>query len=137
MIQQLPRLVVEIPEAIGLNAIGDDRKQQMPRQMIGRWSLQHAPPPRVQTFEIETTQMHDLVLNRCFGRDTTIATLLSHRIRPPASRDPQPRTKPCYPGFGRPGLCRFVRKQDSSQASCEQRRPESRAPNAAAIPWPS
>src|SRR2546425_10760669 len=86
-IQQLPCLVVEIPEAISLNPIGDDRKQQMPRQMTWRWSLQHALPPRAQAFEIETAQMRDLVLNRCFGRDTTIATLLLHRIRPPASRD--------------------------------------------------
>jgi hypothetical protein len=46
MIQQVPRLIVEVPEAIGLNAIGDDRKQQMPRQMDGRWSLRHALPPR-------------------------------------------------------------------------------------------
>jgi hypothetical protein len=76
--------MVEVSEAIDLNPIGDDRKQQVPRQMIGRWSLQHAPPPRAQTFEIETAQMHDLVLNRCLGRDTTIATLLPHRIRPPA-----------------------------------------------------
>src|SRR6266478_1430931 len=77
-----------------LRMVGDDRKQQMPRQMTGCWSLQHALPPRAQTFEIETAQMRDLVLNRCFGRDTTIATLLSHRIRPPASHDR--RTKPCY-----------------------------------------
>src|SRR6266403_68740 len=97
MIQQLLRLMGEVPEAIGLNPIGDDRKQQMPRQMIGRWSLQHALPSCAQTFEIETAQMRDLVLNRCFGRDTTIATLLSHRIRPPASHDRQPRTKSCYP----------------------------------------
>src|SRR5258708_27978780 len=96
-IQQLPGLMVEVSEAIDLNPISDDRKQQVPRQMIGRWSLQHAVPPRAQTFEIETAQMHDLVLNRCIGRDTTIATLLPHCIRPPASRDRQPRTKPYYP----------------------------------------
>src|SRR5260370_11317894 len=51
----------------------------MPRQMIGRWSLQHAVPPCAQTFEIETAQMRDLVLNRCLGRATTIARLLPHR----------------------------------------------------------
>src|SRR5258708_30273108 len=96
-IQQLPCLVVEIPEAIGLNPIGDDRKQRMPRQMTWRWSLQHALPPRAQAFEIETAQMRDLVLNRCFGRDTTIATLLLHRIRPPASR--ARRTVACSPFF--------------------------------------
>src|SRR5712672_650977 len=71
--------MVEVSEAIGLNPISDDRKQQMPRQMIRRCSLQHALPPCAQTFEIETAQMHDLVLNRCLGRATTIATLLPHR----------------------------------------------------------
>src|SRR5258706_2293910 len=95
--QQLPGLMVEIPQAVGLNPIGDDRKQQMPRDLIGRWSLQHTPPPCAKTFEIETAQMHDLVLDRCLGRNTTIATLLPHRIRPPASRGPGSRTKPCYP----------------------------------------
>src|SRR6266436_6226066 len=30
-VQHLPRLVSEIAKAIGLDAIGDDRKQQMPR----------------------------------------------------------------------------------------------------------
>src|SRR5258706_15052816 len=72
-------------------------KQQMPRQMTGRRSLQHALPPRAQTFEIETAQMRDLVLNGSFGRCTTVAMYLRHRIRPPASRDRQPRTKPCCP----------------------------------------
>ena len=81
--------MVEVAEAIRLNPIGDDRKQQMPRQMIGRWSLQHAVPPRAQTFEVETAQMHDLVLNGSFGRNTTVTSFFSHRIRPPASRDPQ------------------------------------------------
>src|SRR5258708_3498174 len=33
--------------------------------------------------------MRDLVLNGHFGRGTTIAPFLLHRIRPPASRDPQ------------------------------------------------
>src|SRR6202165_1013194 len=96
-IKKLPRLMVEVPEAIGLNPIGDDRKQQMPRQTIGRRPLHHALPPRAQTLEIGTAQMRDLVLNGSFGRCTTVATLLPHSIRPPASRDLQPRTKPCYP----------------------------------------
>jgi hypothetical protein len=76
--------MVEVPGPIGLNPIGEDRKQQMPRQMAGRWSLQHTLPPCAQTFEIETAQMHDLVLNRFFGQETTIATLPPHRIRQPA-----------------------------------------------------
>src|SRR6266481_3043979 len=64
-------------------------------QRTNQQDIQVMTPPRAQTFEIETAQMHDLVLNRCLGRDTTVATLLPHRIRPPASRDR--RTKPYYP----------------------------------------
>jgi hypothetical protein len=56
--------MVELAEAISLDAIGDDCKKQMPRQMTGRGSLQDAMPPRSQTVQIETAQMHDLVLNR-------------------------------------------------------------------------
>ena len=42
LIQHLPGRVIEIAEAVGLDPIGDDREQQMPRQMIGRRSLKHA-----------------------------------------------------------------------------------------------
>jgi len=41
-----------------LNPIGEDRKQQDARQMIGRWSfatrLPRHQPRRAQTFDIET-----------------------------------------------------------------------------------
>src|ERR1700738_4161613 len=50
-------------------------------------SLKHALPARTKSPRIETTQMHDLVLNRLFGRGTTIATFLLHRIRLAASLD--------------------------------------------------
>src|SRR5258708_16431657 len=50
-IKQLSRLVVEVSEEICLDPIGDDRKQQMTGQMIGCRFLQHALPPRPQTFE--------------------------------------------------------------------------------------
>jgi hypothetical protein len=53
----------------------------MPRQMSGRWSLKHAMPSRAKSLEVETAQMRDLFLNGSFGRDTTIASFLSHRIR--------------------------------------------------------
>src|SRR5664280_2630961 len=43
-IQHLLGLMIEVAKAFGLNPIGDDRKQQMPRQMIGRWSLKHTQP---------------------------------------------------------------------------------------------
>jgi hypothetical protein len=63
--------------------------------MSGRWSLKHAMPSRAKSLEVETAQMRDLFLNGSFGRDTTLASFLSHRIRPPAS--PQLRTNLCHP----------------------------------------
>src|SRR5258708_3050127 len=41
------------------------------------------PWPQSPESAIETAQMRDLVLNGRFGRSTTIATFLLHRIRPP------------------------------------------------------
>jgi hypothetical protein len=58
----------------------------MPRQVIGRRFLKHTLPSCTKAFEIETAQMRDLVSNGSFGRGTTTATLLRHRITPPASR---------------------------------------------------
>src|SRR5258707_7687176 len=43
-VQHLPCLVSEVTKAIGLEPIGDDREQQMPRQMIGRRSLKDTLP---------------------------------------------------------------------------------------------
>jgi hypothetical protein len=133
-IQQLPRLMVEIPEAIGLNPIGDDRKRQTPRQMIGRWSLQNALPSCAQTFEVETAQIHDLVLNgvlvvtRPLRRSSCIASgRLLHAIHNPGrSLAVLDATRPLVESETRfkPS---FVRTTSA----------ESRAPNAAAIPWPS
>jgi hypothetical protein len=40
--------------------------------------------------------MRNLILAGNVGRDTTIATLLSHLVMPPASIDPSVRKKPCY-----------------------------------------
>jgi hypothetical protein len=82
--------VIEVTEAIGLDPIDDDRKQQMPTQMSRRRSLKHAVPSGAQSFEVETAQMRDLVLNRGFSPDASGATFLSHRIKPLASRDRQP-----------------------------------------------
>src|SRR5712664_153653 len=106
----------------------------MSRQKSGRWSLKHAMPSRAMSLEVETAQMRDLILNGSFGRGTTVATLLSHRVTPPASLARQRRTKPFHPGCGRPGLFRLVRKQDLDRASFEQHRQEIRAPSAVAIP---
>jgi hypothetical protein len=36
--------MVEIAVTVGLNSIGDDGEQQMPRQVIRRRSLKHALP---------------------------------------------------------------------------------------------
>src|SRR6267154_3549148 len=43
-VQHLLGLVIEIAKAISLDSIGDDRKQQMPRQMSGRRPLKYALP---------------------------------------------------------------------------------------------
>ena len=62
-IQHLPRCMIEVAEAISLEPIGDDRKQQVPRQMSRRWPLKHAQPASTKSTEVETAQMRDLVLN--------------------------------------------------------------------------
>jgi hypothetical protein len=46
---------------------------------------------------VETAQMRDLVLNGRFGRGTTIATFLLHRIRPPVQPGPRLQVKLCHP----------------------------------------
>src|SRR4029077_10561926 len=43
--------------------------------------------------EVETAQMRDLVLDRCFGRGATSATFLLHRVRPPVWPGPQLQAK--------------------------------------------
>src|SRR5712672_4517630 len=49
--------------------------------------LKYASPACAQSPEIETAQMRDLVLNRRFGRGTTIAMFFLHRIRLPRSEE--------------------------------------------------
>src|SRR5712672_2434348 len=96
-VQHLLRLVIEFAKTIGLDSIGDDRNQQVPRQMSRGRSLKHALPARTKSPRIETAQMRDLVLNRRFGRGTTIATFLLHRIRPAASLDLKHWMLLCHP----------------------------------------
>jgi hypothetical protein len=55
--------MVKIAETIRLNAIGEDCKQQMPRQMGRGGSLKHALPSGAQPLQIEITQVRDLVPN--------------------------------------------------------------------------
>ena len=45
-IQHLPGLMIEVTEAVGLNAVGNDGEQQVPRQMSGRRTLKYALPSR-------------------------------------------------------------------------------------------
>jgi hypothetical protein len=78
--------MIEVTAAVGLDAIGNDCEQQVSRQMSGRGLLEYALPSRPKSVEVETAQVCDLILNGSFGRGTTIATFLQHRIMPPASR---------------------------------------------------
>jgi hypothetical protein len=43
--------VIEIAEAVGLEPIGDDRKQQVPRQMSRSGLLKHAQPACTKSTE--------------------------------------------------------------------------------------
>ena len=56
-------LMVEIAKTIGLDSKGQDRKQQMPRQVRGRRPLENTLPPGAQPPEIEIAQMRDLVFD--------------------------------------------------------------------------
>ena len=62
-IQDLPGRMIEIAKTVGLNPKGEDRKQQMSRQMERRRSPDKALPSCAQACEIEIAQMRDLVLN--------------------------------------------------------------------------
>jgi hypothetical protein len=50
---------------ISLDSKGQDRKQQMPRQMRRRGPLENALPPGAQPVQIEIPQMRDLVFHGC------------------------------------------------------------------------
>jgi hypothetical protein len=64
-IQYLSGLVIEVAEAVSLDPKGQNRKQQVPRQVKRRRSPEHAPPSGSQPAEIETAQMRDLVFYEC------------------------------------------------------------------------
>ena len=83
--------MIEVPKTIGLDPEGQDRKQQMPRQVRRRRSLENALPPGAQILEIEVAQMRDLVFYRCLGRSgrARSATMFApHCITPLASLGP-------------------------------------------------
>src|SRR6516225_5884727 len=91
-IQNFSGLVVEVAKTIGLDPEGQDRKQQVPRQVRERRSLENALPPGAQSLEIEIAQMRDLVFYGCPRRrsDTVFA---SHHITPLASLGPLARRR--------------------------------------------
>src|SRR6267378_1152378 len=65
-IQHLLGFMIQIAKTVGLDSIGDDRKQQMPRQMSRGRPPEDALPARAQSSEVETAQMRDLALIRRF-----------------------------------------------------------------------
>jgi hypothetical protein len=64
-IQNFSGLMIEVAMTIGLDPEGQDRKQQVPRQVRGRRWLENALPPGAQSLEIEIAQMRDLVFYGC------------------------------------------------------------------------
>ena len=72
--------MIEVAETVGLDPVGENRKQQMPGQVCKRRSLEYAPPPGAQPLEIEIAQMRDLVLYRCPGSSVAIAARCFPRI---------------------------------------------------------
>jgi hypothetical protein len=56
--------MIEVAKTIGLDPIGQDRKQQMTRQLRKRRSLENAQPAGAQAPKIEIAQMRDLFLYR-------------------------------------------------------------------------
>src|SRR5260370_41361261 len=101
--------------------------------MSGRRSLKYALPACAYSPEIETAQMRDLVLKRRFGRGTTTATFVLHRIRPPVWPDPERQAKFCHPLCGRHDLCRFALKQGLARGSFGRHPPENPRPETASI----
>src|SRR5260370_41102250 len=102
--------------------------------MSGRRSLKYALPACAYSPEIETAQMRDLVLKRRFGRGTTTATFVLHRIRPPVWPGPERQAQFCPPLCERPDPCRFALKQGLDRDSFGRHREERPGPNGAALP---
>ena len=78
---------------------GQDRKQQMPRQVRRRRPLENALPPGAQPPEIEIAQMRDLVFYRCPGRPCCgkSGTMFApYCITPHASRGQLWPMRPCH-----------------------------------------
>ena len=61
------------------------------------WLRKRTKVPAIVERHPETAQVRDLVSNRSFGRGMPAATLLQHRITPPASRGRLRRAKPFHP----------------------------------------
>ena len=62
LIEDLPDRRVEIAEPVGLQPVGENTEQQMPRHMRRRLPPEQPLPASAQTLEIETAQVRDLDL---------------------------------------------------------------------------
>jgi hypothetical protein len=58
----LNRRSIEIPECIGLDAIGEDAEQKMLGHVLWGRAPHSTPPAALQADQIETAQMRNLVL---------------------------------------------------------------------------
>ena len=64
LLQESQRYCIEITKRLGLDAVSDHRKQQLPGQVRRRFPSGHALPAGSQDLEVETAQMRDLILQR-------------------------------------------------------------------------
>ena len=119
------------PKRLGLETVGDHRKQQLPGQVRGRLPSGHALPAGPQTIERETAQMRDLlvqcavavgsgqpILTVAWGSGRWLCLGVNRMIVDPIDA----------------AALSGCRKSDRGRASCEQRQRGSLAPNAAASP---
>ena len=73
---------IEVSQLIGLEPVGENRKQQMAGQMRRRLSPEGALPARPQAMEIEIAQMRDLVVQRWSGWPLRNRPCSPHRTTP-------------------------------------------------------
>ena len=87
--------MIEVAKAIGLDSEGQDGKQQMPRQVRSRRSLENALPPGTQPPEVEIAQfVLELAMRTSEVGDTTVAPPRPRSGQPPAGSSPKARTAP-------------------------------------------
>src|SRR4026209_688725 len=64
LLQESQRYCIDITKRLGLDAVSDHRKKQLPGQVRRRFPSGHALPAGSQDLEVETAQMRDLILQR-------------------------------------------------------------------------